>query len=397
MLHWHSDQITRRTKMNSQPPAITKPDSRLRILDGVRGWAALSVVFFHLLWETFGQIHAGFRNPIFAFLFDGDLAVSIFFIVSGEALSTAYFSGKGASSTVKLAIKRYPRLVIPIFATCTLTAAIMYLGLNQNVEAGFIVDRSDWLGSWLHFSPSIRDLLRYSFLGAFEKTPPEMSFNPFLWTMRPELFGSAMVFALIGLFHTFKKLGENAPLVLIAMLSSLLIASLFIPISSHISCFLFGMLFASVRRRGWINAARNNSFYQSISSVGFVLVCTLDGVLHWTGHVGFEHLIAAAILWIGHTNLALFRFLVGRVSMFLGKISFPIYLVQLPILVSLTSYLIAWSSRNGFINSPITACAICMTSVVACILAALAFEPVEIFTKLVGDLLVRVVLPWFGK
>ena len=40
------------------------PSGRLDLLDGVRGWSALSVVLFHVFWETFGALVPAFRNPI---------------------------------------------------------------------------------------------------------------------------------------------------------------------------------------------------------------------------------------------------------------------------------------------------------------------------------------------
>ena len=70
------------------------PVSTMRIdyLDGVRGWASLMVLLFHAFWETFGNVLPVFRNPVTAFLLDGHLAVFVFFVLSGDALSTAWFS-----------------------------------------------------------------------------------------------------------------------------------------------------------------------------------------------------------------------------------------------------------------------------------------------------------------
>ena len=99
--------------------AMPRPQpGRLALLDGVRGWCALSVVFFHVYWETFSAAVPAFRNPATGFFFDGHLAVCVFFVLSGEALSTAFFAGKGDAATVRLAIKRYPRLETPILAAC---------------------------------------------------------------------------------------------------------------------------------------------------------------------------------------------------------------------------------------------------------------------------------------
>src|SRR5262245_41931407 len=60
---------------------------RVHEIDGVRGWAALSVLFFHLFWELFGGVVPAFRSSILRFWLDGPLAVYIFFVLSGDALS----------------------------------------------------------------------------------------------------------------------------------------------------------------------------------------------------------------------------------------------------------------------------------------------------------------------
>ena len=38
------------------PTALVDRDRRLHELDGIRGWAALAVVVFHLCYETFGIV-----------------------------------------------------------------------------------------------------------------------------------------------------------------------------------------------------------------------------------------------------------------------------------------------------------------------------------------------------
>ncbi|HEX4183201.1 MAG TPA: heparan-alpha-glucosaminide N-acetyltransferase domain-containing protein, partial [Caulobacteraceae bacterium] len=86
---------------------------RYHALDGIRGWAALSVVAFHMYWETFGARYPEFRNLASASLLDGWLAVSVFFVLSGEALSTSCLAKQDRRIALDLGVRRYPRLVIP--------------------------------------------------------------------------------------------------------------------------------------------------------------------------------------------------------------------------------------------------------------------------------------------
>jgi peptidoglycan/LPS O-acetylase OafA/YrhL len=91
------------------------------------------------------------RNVWTTFFLDGRLAVSVFFVLSGSALSSAYFAGKGRRAVIALLIKRYPRLTIPILATSLILFGLYACGLVANVEAGHLVLRDDWLGLFLAF------------------------------------------------------------------------------------------------------------------------------------------------------------------------------------------------------------------------------------------------------
>jgi len=77
----------------------------------------------------FGQLIPALRNPVTGFFLDGKLAVSIFFVLSGEALSSAYFCGGGELAVVRLAVKRYSRLTVPIAASSLATYCLYKSGL----------------------------------------------------------------------------------------------------------------------------------------------------------------------------------------------------------------------------------------------------------------------------
>jgi peptidoglycan/LPS O-acetylase OafA/YrhL len=182
---------------------VRPPSGRFDMLDGVRGWAALSVVFFHVFWEIFGALVPAFRNPVTGFLFDGELAVCVFFVLSGEALSAAFFAGKGDASTIRLAIKRYPRLATPILAASLVVFALDRLGLVFSHEAALIVHRAGWMGAWLPTSPTFVDTLRYALVDVFTSAGADRAINPALWTMRVELPGSFIVFAILLIWKRF--------------------------------------------------------------------------------------------------------------------------------------------------------------------------------------------------
>ena len=109
----------------SDQPAST---IRLRFLDGLRGWGALTVVAYHTFIEVF-PISTPVRDLLWkAFFFNGLFAVAIFFVVSGMSLSIGYLSSGDKTNLMRLGFGRYFRLTIPIFLAGLITWAAAVSG-----------------------------------------------------------------------------------------------------------------------------------------------------------------------------------------------------------------------------------------------------------------------------
>ncbi len=307
-----------------------RTDVRLYELDGLRGWAALCVVVFHMLWETFGSIHPIIRNSFTAVMLDSSVAVSLFFVLSGEALSSAFFRGSRRHTTLKLAIKRYPRLVIPIFATSLLVYVIVHAGLSFNAPASIIVRRQDWLGLAPPADPSLLSVIKYSFLSVFITEFPQGVVDIFLWTMRMELAGSVAVFLILAAWEFVPR-----PRLLLWIMY-IVLAVLPSATAGQLSCFLAGMIFADLRWRGVFQKVQakvgGNVLWLLIAAVAIA-----DGVL-------FSQHIHASSAWFASILLLLMfcskdatKMLSSPLSRWLGSISFPLYLMQFPVLISFTS------------------------------------------------------------
>jgi peptidoglycan/LPS O-acetylase OafA/YrhL len=363
---------------SSRPrPSSVASAARFEELNGIRGWAALSVVVFHMTWETFGALLPVLRNPVTGFFLDARLAVSVFFVLSGEALSSAYFAGGGESAVARLAVKRYSRLTVPIAAACLITYALYKAGLVYNVQAGGDVHRMDWMGGWLNPAPDIKGFFKYVLLDVYNTPPPEQAVIPFLWTMEVELKGSILVFGLLLMFSRIRY-----PWVLIVGLFALLSAS---RTHGDYACFLAGMSFASLRSNGYFSRAQHLRFAPIVSWFVVVTIAVLDGLSHWkdVAH-DFTALTAVILLFAVFCNSQLCAFFASKVSLFLGRLSFPLYLVQFPFLVSLTSFAICYAKSYGEITPP-SMLTIAVASIAGCLLAAYAFEPVERLTHWIGN------------
>jgi len=361
---------------------------RLQELDGIRGWAALSVVVFHITWETFGVVLPQLRNPVTGFFLDGGIAVSAFFVLSGEALSAGFFAGGGKLAIYRLAVRRYTRLTIPVVAACTLTLLLYKTGLTFNVAAGEIVHRSDWLGSFMHAAPSLRESVEYMLRDVYTNVPTQHALIPFLWTMRFELLGSVLVFGVLLGLSRLRGSKLNLAWLFIVMLCAATIYGR----QNNLACFLAGIGFARLRSLGFFGRMQSDTRMQRASWTVILIIGTLDGFGHWL-------LIARA--WVPLASVALvFAVLCNRrlcaaftnpLSLALGRISFSLYLVQFPVLISVTSYAICYAGSRGGLE-PWEDVAICVTSVLACLAAARAFEPVERLTRWTGNGIASMVL-----
>jgi peptidoglycan/LPS O-acetylase OafA/YrhL len=305
------------------PPA---PPLRVGALDGLRGWAALSVVGYHFYLELFGRLLP--REAVFALccVLNGQLAVAIFFVLSGYVLTVRGWRSADKTPILRQIAKRHARLAVPILANALLVGWLMARGLTFNGAAAAVIGRSDWLAPWLQFTPDLGSILQYAVVGAFWFSPPA-EYNPFLWTMIIELWMSYLVLV-VCLFHDRIGGGYGVLVVLLGL------ATLVHP---DLGCFVAGALLAllhrdgrlSFRLRGWRAAA---VVVPSLLAAGALQV--------FGGPVLQLIVIAPAMVWVAIASDGFARLMTAPVSRALSALSFPLYLAQFPVLVSASAALI---------------------------------------------------------
>lgn len=358
------------------------PATRVRELDGIRGWAALSVVAFHLFWEVLGPVVPAIRSGIVVSgLMNGGMAVTIFFILSGDALSTPILRTNSTRMIARLAVARYPRLTLPVFFSCLLAYLLLVSGLTFNKPAATVIEGNAWLAGILDVQPSFGGLVRYSLWSVYFHPAEAGRYNPMLWTMPTELMGSFLTF----LFLLVRRHIEHFELVLLLMI---LLATL---VDTFLVAFPIGILLAQRRLDGRFAAVQDSVVGRWLCPSGFAGLILASGWLQSLGYfsvIVYSYMASAMLLCI-HGNAALCRFFAeNTVSQFLGRISFPLYLTHLAVIVSLYSHLILVTGQH---QPPDTATLLAAASgcMAACILVAVAFIPIEALTHKVGKALAR--------
>ena len=302
---------------------------RFRFLDGLRGWAAVVVLLHHLFIDGLPPNSFMADRTLWAKLFflNGILAVSVFFVISGFSLSIRYLETGDGRALGRIAAGRYLRLVLPIFAICAVTYVLLVLGLIPPAA-----QRPSPLDQFLRFSPTIEGLLSFSLLKVFVAYSDAESYDPPLWTMTYEFFGSFMAFALIVYLRPSPR-----RTVLLAVLFLLLTA-----LQTYFALFVAGVLIADLFPLIGASTAANRA--GAILCGAGLLLIALPHTWFAAVYIGGAACLTAGAIFCAPMR----RFFESRLSDFLGWISFPLYLVQAALIYVLAPRGLALLASCGF-------------------------------------------------
>lgn len=339
---------------------------RKHFLDGIRGWASLMVVLAHVLRGIAKPAVPSYDKKFLLFVSDGTLAVYIFFVVSGFALSAAYFETGKSKLLTNTALRRYPRLTLPILLSSFLAFLVLQCGLVFSHQAAVFANSGFWLGTFFNFKPSFFDLLRFSLFDVYFNYDSTRTYNPALWTMSIELSGSMLVLGFLAVFGTVRRM----PVYLVAMITLSLLKS---PLLS----FVFGMILSEF----FTQTPKPRLLQKPLINLAScaAIICTIVFSTFGGQFYGDPRLlsVAALLLVFSFTQIDLTRsFLEDRLSAFLGKISFPLYLTHTTVIVSFSSYVLVFLSSHGF-SRQASVNYMVLTTIPLCLLVASIFSPVE--------------------
>jgi len=310
---------------------------RNREIDGIRGWAAVAVLSFHLLGEMFRPNFPELRIGVLKPFLGGDLAVYVFFILSGDALSISFFRNYDGKIVSKIAIKRYFRLTVPILLSCFVVYILMKLNLVYSHDAAIILNNEPWLGSFVNFDPDIFRLIRFSLIDVYQSNLNTRTFNPFLWTMPIEMYGSVLVFLLLYSWRYLKN-----PLVV------LWIVALFtFFLGSPLSLFFFGVIFGNMRKNDFFSKLSFSKTWQATSHVTVLVIAIFVSLVSYSSYiVHIPMLVSLIATFCFYSNTKWKKFFNLKLSVFLGDVSFPLYLMHFPVIISVMSWLVIYSKDN---------------------------------------------------
>ncbi|WP_440955027.1 acyltransferase family protein [Methanosarcina sp. Mfa9] len=347
---------------------------KIAYLDGLRGIAAVNVMIMHFfvalapamiygskLPSHFGNLDLVFSSTPLGLIGAGNFSVCIFFILSGFVLTHKYFEMKDSSIIISSAMRRYIRLFIPVFAAVMLSYLLASAGLYRYyLETMMISAGSNYRGYWA-FTPDLLDALKQTVWGAFF-VGGKTVYNPVLWTMKIEFFGSMLVFAMSLLFGQLRSRW------------TFYLAAALLFLNSYYLAFIIGMLFADIfnsklpifktaNRKGneTGNKAENKAGNKAGSKAGnkailSIILITglflgsypmspltgnslygfLDNGLFRTPLVTYHIIGAGMVMYVLLNSPWLQNVFSSPVPAFLGKISYSLYLVHFLVISSFT-------------------------------------------------------------
>ena len=325
-------------------PAGRPAGGKVEALDSVRGLAALVVVAAHLIAGFHPTVYFDAKAVVTPWLrvwYHGDFAVALFFVLSGFVLSLSFFRTRSVEVLRAAAARRYWRLVVPVAASIALAYGLHSAGLFANREAALAMApyEVEWLGGFYSYEPSALDAATEALWGAFVGWDRKATYNVVLWTMGYEFFGSLLLFGFLALAGGLRRrvlvyaaagvvLQQMGHLWLVQFLAGAAICDAYTSagvargVARPALSLASALLLAAGLGLGGLTPAwyADATGRPPLSPPSVALAQLLGVVLVLVGVLGSP--LTQRVLSLGPLR-------------FVGRISFPLYLVHLPVMCSL--------------------------------------------------------------
>ena len=339
-------------------------NNRIHYIDGMKGIAALIIYTWHFVLYV-GSIYFPlevFQNHDFSkFFIDGCVAVCVFILLSGFSNAYSIDSKPLNIETIRNTIaKRYLRLAIPIAPIILMVACMRWTGLMYNYEyANF----SNITTITQYYNTSTMPHLWMRMVKAFMCSPigDVTGIDLPLWMLKYVFLGAYFILLLYVLTYNMKLKSKLLIIIFATFLSGYLISMYYIPAMVGL---IFFLLFPYFQKSHYYLSLL--SFLLAIISYSFLppLPFPLYGVLT-------SIFIVLMIL----CNPFIQKILSLHIFKWLGKVSFMLYLIHMPIICSFS----CWICVHLPLKMPMTTLTAYFLTLITCLVIA------HYFTKVIED------------
>ncbi|MBN8246534.1 MAG: acyltransferase [Verrucomicrobia bacterium] len=341
---------------------------RIAFLDGIRGFAAMTVVLCHALqaWLDLGDARSRWlwTGP-FAFLTDGEAAVLLFFVLSGVALSWGSFHGGpdpfvGTRTTLRWLVARSLRIYGPFAVTLVLMAIARSAFWDPAPTSPL---RSSWFEYFSSIEATRENLLQDLLLPV--QYPRLVAQG---WSLTEEMRFAFFLPLLLPV--AARSTG--------ATLACLVLAAGFGGVSRYVLFFAFGILIAkhwNVLRESLVRRSPAEALLLLVSSLALYSVARW-GPWHFPVLTGAIEVVvrldsltaagAALLLVVPLASPAIRAPLESGPAQWLGRVSFSLYLVHLLPVFYLSPRIVRklnnWGLNDPFAVALVSALGACLAS-----------------------------------
>jgi peptidoglycan/LPS O-acetylase OafA/YrhL len=262
-----------------------------------------------------------------AILFNGPFAVVVFFVLSGFVVSKAARRNDSLPLTVVL---RYLRLTIPMLASVLIAWLLL---TTFPIEATKLksITGTPWLSSTFNgVIPSLLQAIKDATYDVYRHGVSR--FNNAMWSMKWELIGSVAIYSVYAFIHRSAYI--------VATFIALFVLLLWKGPPYYYEAFVFGVLM----QEAWTHSRLKQVAPTLALTIGLILGSQGAGFAYRHGldflplalrpgeRGGMIYPIAAALVVYGCLmSVPVSKFLQQTQCLFLGRISFGLYLIHVPI------------------------------------------------------------------
>lgn len=327
---------------------------RIEYLDGLRGVAALLVVFTHFLqlytpgvFTPDASVDHGYEKFIAGtplnLLFHGKFWVAVFFVLSGFVLCQPGIKNNSGVLAISSAIKRYPRLAIPALGSTLFAWVVGIMTQARHYDALIPVSLSQRANPYADVGGFFGAIYQGAY-GAFFLGQYKLS--PVLWTIGTELIGSILVVALVWMLPGVRRRMLGCAIIVVAFAGQ-----------NWMPAFALGIIAAELVDRNTMErqakiVASGICFVGAIWLGSFPYFGDDSGIWRFLppapSNAGIFFATLGAFLLVVAVSLSEVAksFLSSSAMRYLGGLSFSAYLVHFPIVMAFSSFIILHAVKH---------------------------------------------------
>lgn len=326
---------------------------RIKWIDGLKGLASLMIFFHHFILAFIPALYYGntvktnlFANEgsladsPFLFFVGGHFLVSLFLMLSGLVLSLKVYRIASIKELLNKIITRYLRLALPVFIISLIVYSMMRFGLFYH-NSIFDQTGSPWLQLFYQIPIGHKSVFETSFYSVW--FVGNDTFSTAFWMLTHLFYGSLLTYGVIYLIRNHKPSFQLILILIVFLITTV--------VDSYLVNFTYGMLLAWMIQHN-IDLIRNKMIVSMILISGIFLAGFPQGVqptnfysifLFLNGFITASihiHALGAFLMILGIKHLKQFMSILEcSYPQMLGRISYSIYLVHIPLLFSFSTFL----------------------------------------------------------